>query len=637
MKFFVRKTALLFYFLLFISSTSHSQSWDKIIKAVANDRENMNYYGNAVSISGNYAVVGAILEREDENGNYTYPDAGAAYVLFNDGKSWKQIKKIVAPIRDFNDDFGISVAISGDNIVVGAQQEEQDASESNTIAKAGAAYIFSRNQGGTNMWGLVKKITAPNRSADAYFGKSVSISGDYIIVGAYMESMTGNNGMNNSGAAYVFRKDQGGANNWGAIKNLVASDRSGSDNFGMSVCITDNYAIVGAYQESRDGAPFATGAAYVFKKSQGGTDGWGEVKKLIAPVREAYDYFGYSVSITDEFAIVGAIGEDESESETNTLNNSGSAYLFKNNFSGADSWGMIKKLTAGNREAGDSFGTAVAISGNIAVVGASTENHDAEENNSVENAGGAYVFSRNVGGTDMWGKMKKIVAPVRATDANFGIAVAANGQNVLIGANLEDADASDNNNMLNAGAVYFVTSTTPLPVRLSIFTATKNENQTSLQWTTANESNSGYFEVQRSADGKKWTVVDKVTAAKESNISQEYTAWDKKPLEGENLYRLKMVDLDETFAYSSIKSVFFSNSGDVSFYPNPVSDKLYMAASQVDKIGSVKLVSATGQVVLQSAKIKDGLSVQNLTPGLYVMQITQTDGQSKYSKVVVIR
>jgi len=233
--------------------------------------------------------------------------------------------------------------------------------------------------------------------------------------------------------------------------------------------------------------------------------------------------------------------------------------------------------------------------------------------------------------------MKKIVAPVRATDANFGIAVAANGQNVMIGANLEDADESDNNNMLNAGAVYFVSSTTPLPVRLSNFTATKTENQTSLQWTTANESNSGYFEVQRSIDGKKWTVVEKVIAAKESNISKDYTAWDKTPLEGENLYRLKMVDLDETFAYSSIKSVLFNNSDEVSFYPNPVSDKLYLTASQLDKIGSVKLVSATGQVVLQSAKIKDGLSVQNLSPGLYVMQITQTDGQSRYSKVVVIR
>jgi hypothetical protein len=148
------------------------------------------------------------------------------------------------------------------------------------------------------------QLTASDAEDEDYFGGSVAISGDTAVVGAYEEDGAGSN----RGAAYVFERNQGGADSWGQVTKLTASDAENDDYFGFSVAISGDTVVVGAYDE--DGAVINRGAAYVFERNQGGLDKWGEVTKLTASDAETGDRFGRSVAISGDTAIVGAYTED---------------------------------------------------------------------------------------------------------------------------------------------------------------------------------------------------------------------------------------------------------------------------------------------------------------------------------------
>ena len=228
-----------------------------------------------------------------------------------------------------------------------------------------------------------------------------------------------------SGSAYIFRRDEGGTDNWGEVKKLVASDAAAGDGFGGSergVAISGDTAIVGA--ALNDDAGDDSGSAYIFRQDEGGTDNWGEVKKVTASDAAAGDFFGSTVAISGDTAMVGALLNDDAGS------NSGSAYIFRQDEGGTDNWGEVKKLTAAAAAAAaaaDIFGSTVAISGDIAIVGAS----DTDEAGSA--SGSAYIFGRNEGGTDNWGEVKKLTASDAASAARFGRAVGISGDTVVVG------------------------------------------------------------------------------------------------------------------------------------------------------------------------------------------------------------
>ncbi|KPK80532.1 MAG: hypothetical protein AMS27_16880, partial [Bacteroides sp. SM23_62_1] len=205
------------------------------------------------------------------------------------GQDWIEILKRAASDGATGDQFGHSVSISGNYAIIGAPYEREDTSGSNTLIGAGSAYILYKDMGGTNNWGQVKKIVANDRAEDDYFGYSVSISGDYAIVGAWSKD-------GETGSSYIFYKDQGGINNWGQVKKIVPSDGDGDEFFGCSVSINGDYAIVGAESEDEEIPGEYTiddiGSAYIFHKDQGGTDNWGQVKKIVLSDREDEDYFG---------------------------------------------------------------------------------------------------------------------------------------------------------------------------------------------------------------------------------------------------------------------------------------------------------------------------------------------------------
>jgi hypothetical protein len=248
-------------------------------------------FGQSVSLSGDYSVIGA---SKDSDGGYY---SGSAYVFERDGSTQTQQTKLTAGDAAAYDYFGSSVSVSGDYVIVGAYGDD-DGGES-----SGAAYIFKR-EGAT--WIQQVKLVAGDASAYDYFGSSVSISGDYAIVGAYGDD----DGGIDSGAAYIYLRE-GAA--WIQLAKLKANDAAAYDYFGWSVSIDSDYAIAGAY--GNDDAGESSGAAYIFNKQ-------GEQTKITANDAEAFDYFGYSVDISRNYAIVGAYGDDDEGI------NAGAAYLF---------------------------------------------------------------------------------------------------------------------------------------------------------------------------------------------------------------------------------------------------------------------------------------------------------------------
>jgi len=353
--------------------------WGQVKRLLAADGASGDWFGNAVAISGDTIVVGAFSE---EGAGF---DRGAAYVFernydrVNPGvplaENWGEVAKLTASDAGDIDNFGFSVGISDDTIVVGAPYEEGSVG-----AERGAAYIFTRNEGGRDNWGQVKKLLASDERSNAYFGWSVAISGDTVVVGAYRDGASGSE----LGAAYIFERNQGGtADNWGQVTKLTAADAATGDRFGSSVAIDNDTVVVGAYLE--DSRVIDRGAAYVFERNWGGTaNQWGQVKKLTASDAQDDDFFGFSVAISNDTVVVGAYGENGFGF---LPDDRGAAYVFERNQGGtADNWGQVTQLRASDATDFDYFGNAVAISGDQILVGAYGKNAGGPDR------GAAYVF-----------------------------------------------------------------------------------------------------------------------------------------------------------------------------------------------------------------------------------------------------
>lgn len=284
-------------------------------KATAADAEPFDSFGTSVALNGDTAVVGALGE---ETGGLL---AGAAYVLLRSQggtENWGEVKKLTASDAEENDFFGISVAVSGDNAIVGAQGEDTGGSD------AGAAYVFHRHQGGTGNWGELKKLTASDPATLDNFGAAVAISGDTAIAGALGEDT----GADEASAAYIYRRDQGGAGNWGYLKKVTASDAAEDNGFGAGVAISGDAVVVGA--TLGDSSVPNTGAAYVLQRDLGGANNWGQAKKITASDAQADDGFGASVAFAEDTAVLGAAGEDAGGAEA------GAAYIFGDTDTDAD-------------------------------------------------------------------------------------------------------------------------------------------------------------------------------------------------------------------------------------------------------------------------------------------------------------
>ena len=304
-------------------------------------------------------------------------------------------------------------------------------------------FLFASN------WDEVTKIVASDRAAYDHFGFSVAISGNFTIVGACNEdhNVSGTDSLPNAGAAYIFTKNDNDI--WIPHQKLVASDRAENDEFGYSVAISGNYAIVRAQNQDTDanGLNPSTdaGAAYIFFFNG---SVWVQEQKIVTLNHNAYRFIGHSVAISGNYAIVGSERDDEDGNEENLISDAGAAYIFYHNGS---TWVQQQKIVATDRTSSDNFGNAVAISGNYAVVGAWYQETDTNGENALPEAGAAYIFFFN---ESSWVQQQKIVASDRATSDYFGNSVAISGDHIIVAAYLEDEDANGENTLNNSGSAY---------------------------------------------------------------------------------------------------------------------------------------------------------------------------------------
>jgi hypothetical protein len=390
----------------------HPSAWqeDQQDKLLPADGAAGDYFGHSVSVSGACAIIGA--SGDDYN---VISDSGSAYIFTPNDVNCSDLDeaaKLTASDAARNDFFGHSVSISGDYAIVGAYKDDDNGADS------GSAYIFYYN--GTS-WRQQAKLLAPDGAADDYFGIQVSISGDYAIVGALYDD---DNGIN-SGSVYIFTPNDVDPNNWDQVAKLTASDGTAKDNFGWSVSISGDYAVVGAPADDNNGTD--SGSAYIFKRS--GTS-WREQVKLTASDGAAGDWFGWSVSISGDYAIVGALWDDDNGAY------SGSAYIFKRS---GTNWSEQAKLLAADGAADDYFGNSVSISGDYAIVGAHLD-----DNNGAA-SGSAYIFKRD---GISWSQQAKLTALDGAVSDFFGCSVSISGAYAIVGA------YQDDDNGINSGSAY---------------------------------------------------------------------------------------------------------------------------------------------------------------------------------------
>ena len=450
-----------------------------------------DWFGSGVSISGDTVVVGAVSEDSNASGvngnqaNNSLLDSGAAYVFVRDGTTWTQEAYLKASNPDADDWFGWSVAISGDTVVVGAYAEDSNATgvdgdqSDDSLWNPGAAYVFVRD--GTT-WSQEAYLKASNTGGDDSFGWTVAASGDYVVVGALYESggSSGVNGPDNnlrvsSGAAYVFART---GTTWSEEAYLKASNTGSWDQFGFSVAVSGDTVVVGARSESSNAtgvngnqgnnSASNSGASYVFVR---GPSVWSQEAYLKASNTDVLDSFGSAVAISDNTIAIGALEEDGmsqgvgGDESNNGYPEAGAVYVFVRN--GTD-WAQEAYVKASNTGMDDRFGSAVAVAGDVLVVGASQEDSDSpgvngnQLNNNMQAAGAAYVFVRE-GAT--WIQQDYLKASNTSSSHPqvgdyFGFSVSVSGDTAVAGAIFEDSSSTGVNGVDSddsfddAGAAY---------------------------------------------------------------------------------------------------------------------------------------------------------------------------------------
>ena len=366
-----------------------------------------DFFGWSVAVDGDTMVVGAPFDDAFSYGSGQ--DRGSAHVFTRQSGVWSHVAKLTASDAAAYDYFGLSVAVDGGTVVVGAYGDGAD---------VGSVYVFSEPVGG---WASVSgnvKLTASDAAASDRFGFSVAVDGGTVVVGAYGDGA-------DVGSVYVFSEPVGG---WASVSGnvkLTASDAAASDRFGFSVAVDGGTVVVGAYGDGAD-----VGSVYVFSEPVGG---WASVSgnvKLTASDAAASDRFGFSVAVDGGTVVVGAYGDGADV---------GSVYVFSEPVGGWASVSGNVKLTASDAAASDRFGISVAVDGGTVVVGADRDGAE---------VGSVYVFSEPVGGWASVSGDVELTASDAATSDYFGRSVAVDGGTVVVGV------YGDDDGGLNSGSAY---------------------------------------------------------------------------------------------------------------------------------------------------------------------------------------
>lgn len=344
------------------------------------------FFGWSVALSTERAVVGAA--------------GGPAHVYVTDGMAWTEEAQLFASAGALDDGFGFSMAIDSDTVVVGAPNDDGTGGE-----QTGAAYVFVRTG---SVWSEQAKLVAADPHPYDRFGWRVAVFGDTIIVGAPDDDGPG--GLN-AGSAYVFVKIGG---DWTQQAKLTAPDSRDNDRFGCAVAIAGDTALIGASGGHQGNGGAQEGTAYVFVRQ--GTI-WTQQARLATADGVDGHRFGASVALSGNAALIGA-----DNAGPNNGFRCGWAYVFERS---GTSWAQQARLAASDATHGDNFGGTVALSGNLAVIGAQGDS------NYQQGSGAGYVFSR---AGSVWVQQEKLTAEGASADARLGSSVGLQGGRALLGA-----------------------------------------------------------------------------------------------------------------------------------------------------------------------------------------------------------
>lgn len=387
-------------------------TWSQVAYVKASNAAANQYFGRALAIDGDTIVVGSSQQGPD--------GAGAVYVFERIGGAWAQTALLTAPNGDPDDGFGHALAIEGNRLLVGAIYEDSSAAgvdgdeSDNSATGAGAAYVFEKVNGS---WTQAAYLKPNNPDPGDWFGISVALAGDLVVVGSDNEQSFNGDPQDNSGtrvgAAYVFERIAG---NWTETAYLKPSNPQGDVDFGETVAATNDTVAVGASGQSGTGqgvgaqqntlGATSSGAVYVFERIAGQFTQTTYVKASNA---EALDYFGRGLALSGDTLLVGAPGEAsaavgaQGDQSNNASNSAGATYVF-DRVGGA--WSQVAYLKPSNTwptgygGSPEGCGTAVDISGNTLVMGKPNDASSSREVNGHQylthggGFGAAYVIER---------------------------------------------------------------------------------------------------------------------------------------------------------------------------------------------------------------------------------------------------
>ena len=373
--------------------------WTQQAKLTASDGAPGDFFGWSVSIHKDTIAVGAVSDTVGSN-----PYQGSAYIFVRSGNSWSEQEKLSASDGTSMTGFGAGISIRNDTVIVGANTDSVGANQ-----YQGSAYVFVRSGGD---WTEQAKLFSSDGQGSDYFGTSVALSEDTVVVGAPSHDA---GPALDQGAIYVFTRS---GQSWNQSTKLIAADGSSYDRLGQSVSISEKTIVAGAYGDG----PIensSRGSAYIFVES-GGV--WAQETKLIRSNGVDFDYFGWSVSISGDRVVVGAYGSD-----TPSFPGQGAAYVFSRS---GTTWTEDNILRASDANTNDAFGISVAVSGDTVVSGAPWD----------EVQGHVYRGSVKIFQTEM--AISKSSPPQLLPGSSYGYRIALSGDTAVVGSPYESVDGN---------------------------------------------------------------------------------------------------------------------------------------------------------------------------------------------------
>jgi len=376
-----RKAGALFLLIVFFSIWRSANAATVAPTQILTSGTNVSHrFGSAIALDGDTLVVGAPL-----SDRHSVRYSGEAYIFVRSGGTWVLEQVLLPPIVEPFWVFGRFVAISGDTVVIchGAYADQ--------------TYVYVRS---TNGWVLEQTLEVR--------GTTAAIDGDTILIGSKDGDILN---WNDGGVAYIFVRNNG---TWTLQQTLTPDDSSAKDDFGVSVALNGNTAVISALGDSD--LTDESGRAYVFVRQD---TNWIQTQKLRANDPQRGALFGWSIALKDDLLAIGAQGNPDQG-----YTNAGSAYVFARI---AGTWVQQQKLCASNSGPRDGFGYSIALNTNQLVIGQFDEAYPSVDQIP---SGAAYVFTNSSGS---WIAQVKLAPNEGQLGDLFGAAVASHGDSIVVG------------------------------------------------------------------------------------------------------------------------------------------------------------------------------------------------------------